>query len=114
MRRNRVVTVGVELEGAWKRTRRPPRVRSVACWRSVVGDVRAVQQGQQGLPSDPALILVEQVAPQLWPLDPVKAGDIFEISWTGVPGTKYYELQVSRTTAFEKESTRASWMRSKL
>ncbi len=70
--------------------------------------VRAYRDTQQGPPSNVITYEASQMAaPRLWPLDPVKAHNIFEISWTGVPGSSYYELQESRDGAFKAGKVRS-------
>jgi hypothetical protein len=68
--------------------------------------VRACRDTQQGTPSNVVSFEVSQTTvPRLWPLDPVKAHNLFEVSWTGVPGSAYYELQGSRDGQFKEGKT---------
>jgi hypothetical protein len=46
--------------------------------------------------------------PTLWPIDPIKANQSFEVAWKGMPGTVYYELQVSTDPAFAPHLTQTS------
>ena len=64
---------------------------------------------QQGPPSNSVAIMVRRPsAPRLWPLDPVGADTVFEVTWAGVPGSVYYELHESPTPDFDLEKVRAT------
>jgi hypothetical protein len=39
-------------------------------------------------------------APKLWPVDPVPADQPFDVTWTGIPGIVYYEVQVATNRDF--------------
>ncbi len=43
--------------------------------------------------------------PQLWSHSPARAQSPFEVSWKGLPGSVYYELQESTDPAFEASAT---------
>ncbi len=73
--------------------------------------VRAcARAGETEMCGDPSNVVWVQVrrpaAPRLWPLDPVKAKASFEITWTGVPGCIYYELQESTNDQFAPDATK--------
>lgn len=54
-----------------------------------------------GPASEPVSLAVDQPGvPRLWPIDTVKAHEMFEISWQGVPGCAYYECQQGWDDAF--------------
>jgi hypothetical protein len=64
--------------------------------------VRACQGTQDGPLSNIISLQVRQpTTPSLWPIDPVRAGAPFEVSWTGIPGCVYYELQETADEAFD-------------
>jgi hypothetical protein len=44
--------------------------------------------------------------PTLWPLDPVKANTLFEITWQGVPGCELYEFEESIASDFPVGKTK--------
>src|SRR5207237_724922 len=54
--------------------------------------IKAANKTMTGKPSSPVAINVERPSPpMLWPIDPVKAHESFEVAWKGMPGTVYYE-----------------------
>ncbi|MBN1313658.1 MAG: protein phosphatase 2C domain-containing protein [Anaerolineae bacterium] len=68
--------------------------------------VRACRGAQEGPSSNIIAIQVRQpTTPSLWPIDPVSANAPFEVSWTGVPGCVYYELQEASDDTFEPKKT---------
>jgi len=68
--------------------------------------VRACHGTQSGPLSNITSIQVRKpTAPSLWPVDPVAANTPFEVSWTGVPGCVYYELQEAADDTFDAKKT---------
>jgi hypothetical protein len=68
--------------------------------------VRAYHGTQGGPLSNILSIQVRKpTAPRLWPIDPVAANTPFEVSWTGVPGCVYYELQETADDSFDTTKT---------
>lgn len=66
--------------------------------------VRACHRQRCGEHSNVVSVQVRRpAAPQLWPLDAVKAHTPFEIAWRGVPDCAYYELQESPDMEFRPE-----------
>ncbi len=59
---------------------------------------------------DPSNVVTASVrrpaAPILHPLDPVRSNWPFDVTWTGVPGCAYYELQELQGEQFPADSTR--------
>lgn len=49
---------------------------------------------------------VRPAAPRLLPIEPVQAGALYELAWTGVQGCAYYELQESDSDHFDPDRTR--------
>ncbi len=63
--------------------------------------VKAADRTQVGQPSQPVSVQVSRPAPPtLWGPGPVKAAIPFEITWHGLPGCVYYELQESASPEF--------------
>jgi hypothetical protein len=56
--------------------------------------------------SDPSNIVSVEIqrptTPHLWPVDPVTSGALFDVVWSGVPGSAYYELQMGGDDTFAK------------
>jgi hypothetical protein len=68
--------------------------------------VRAYRGSQSSPPSNIVSVQVRRpTAPTLWPLDPVKADAPFDLSWTGVPGCQYYEVQEALAGDFKSGTT---------
>lgn len=68
--------------------------------------VRACHGTQSGPLSNILSIQVRKpTTPSLWPVDPVAANTPFEVSWTGVPGCVYYELQEAADDTFDAGKT---------
>ncbi len=68
--------------------------------------VRAAQGNQAGPPSNIVSLQAQRpAAPSVWPMEPVKENALFDISWTGVPGCVYYELQGSGDPQFDPAKT---------
>jgi hypothetical protein len=63
--------------------------------------VKSATKTRAGSPGKPVSITVARPSPPLlWPVDPVKASQPFEVAWTGTPGIVYYEVQDSTTIDF--------------
>ena len=63
--------------------------------------VKACDRTHVGAPSRAINVNIKRPAPpRLWPVDTVKAGQPFEVTWKGMPGTLYYEIQLSKATNF--------------
>ena len=68
--------------------------------------IKAANKSQVSKPSASVSIKVERPhPPMLWPVDPVKANQAFEVAWKGMPNCVYYELQVSNDPAFPNSTT---------
>jgi hypothetical protein len=63
--------------------------------------VKSATKTRAGSPGKPVSITVARPSPPLlWPVDPVKASQPFEVAWKGMPGCVYYEIQDSSTADF--------------
>lgn len=68
--------------------------------------VKASHRTRQSAPSNRVAVLAKRPAPPLvWPVDPVKENNAYEITWKGMPGCAYYEAQESSTSTFEPGKT---------
>ncbi len=68
--------------------------------------MRAVHPSGTSRPSNVVSVQIRRPSPpQLWPLDPVRAGAGFEVTWKGMPGCVYYELEESGSPSFEVNRT---------
>lgn len=71
--------------------------------------IKSANRTRVGKPGAPLLVNVQRPSPpSLWPIDAVKANQPFEVAWKGMPGTVYYELQVSVDPAFPPHLTQTS------
>jgi hypothetical protein len=71
--------------------------------------IKAANKAEVSKPSAPISITIERPhPPMLWPVDPVKANQPFEVAWKGMPNCVYYELQVSADPVFPNDTTETS------
>ncbi len=83
---------------------RPPAAGQY--WFRVRARIEKDGQAKEGAYSETLTIQVKRpAAPRLWPLDPVRPDTPYEVTWTGVPGCVYYELQESGHDAFRPRQT---------